>query len=197
MVLDAARAMAALGRAPRRSIRFALWGGEEQGLVGSMAYVRTHEADLVHCIANINTDGGSGHVRGFLTPGRHDVAAAMRPISQTLLAGLGAGALDESMRYAFQSDDGPFILNGIPALDLDPDEAKYEEVHHKASDTIDKVDRHDLAVGAAAVAIAAFAIADAAQPIAPHLDRQAIAAMLAAARMDRVLQMYGMWKPGS
>jgi carboxypeptidase Q len=197
MVLDAARAIAALGRAPRRSIRFALWGGEEQGLVGSMAYVRAHEAELVRCIANINTDGGSGHVRGFLAPGRHDVAAAMRPISQTLLAGLGAAALDESMRYAFQSDDGPFILNGIPALDLDPDEAKYEEVHHKASDTIDKVDPHNLAIGAAVVAIAAFAIADAAQPIAPHLDRHAIEAMLAAARMDRVLQLYGMWKPGS
>jgi hypothetical protein len=101
------------------------------------------------------------------------------------------------MRYAFQSDDGPFILNGIPALDLDPDDAKYEEVHHKASDTIDKVDRHNLAIGAAAVAIAAFAIADAAQPIAPHLDRHAIAAMLGAARMDRLLQMYGMWKPSS
>jgi hypothetical protein len=197
MVLDAARAMAALGRAPRRSIRFALWGGEEQGLVGSMAYVRAHEGELVRCVANINTDGGSGHVRGFLTPGRHDVAHAMRPISRTLLAGLGAAALDESMRYAFQSDDGPFILNGIPALDLNPDETKYDQVHHKASDTIDKVDRHDLAVGAATVAIAAFAIADAAQPIAPHLDRPAIAAMLAAARMDRVLQMYGMWKPGS
>jgi hypothetical protein len=197
MVLEAARAMAALGRAPRRSIRFALWGGEEQGLVGSMAYVRAHEAELVHCIANINTDGGSGHVRGFLTPGRHDVAEAMRPISQMLLASLGASALDETMRYAFQSDDGAFILNGIPALDLDPDETKYDEVHHKASDTIDKVDRHDLAVGAAAVAIAAFAIADAMQPIAPHLDRSAIAAMLGAARLDHVLRMYGMWKPGS
>jgi carboxypeptidase Q len=197
MVLDAARAIAALARSPRRSIRFALWGGEEQGLIGSMAYVRAHEAELAHCVANINTDGGSGRVRGFLTPGRHDVAVAMRPISQTLLAGLGAAALDESMRYAFQSDDGPFILNGIPALDLNPDEAKYEEVHHKTSDTIDKIDRHDLAVGAAAVAIAAFAIADAPQPIAPHLDRPAIAAMLAAARMDRVLQMNGMWKPGS
>lgn len=196
MVLDAARAIAALGHAPRRSIRFALWGGEEQGLLGSRAYVAAHQSDLARCIANVNTDGGSGRVLGFLTPGRQDVAAAMGPLSQMLLAGLGAADIDQTMRFAFQSDDGPFILNGIPVLDLNPDEVKYEEVHHKASDTIDKVDRLFLAVGAAAVAITAYAIADAAQPIAPHLDRAGVAAMLAAARMDRVLQIRGMWNPG-
>ncbi len=197
MVLDAARAIAALGRPPRRSIRFALWGGEEQGLVGSLAYVHAHDADLSHCIANINTDGGSGRVLGFLTPGRRDVAGALRPLSQALLANLGATEIDQSMRYAFQSDDGPFILHGIPALDLNPDDTKYEEVHHTASDTLDKVDRHDLAIGAATMAITAYAIADAERPIAPRLDRAAIAAMLAAARMDRVLEAEGLWKPGS
>ncbi len=197
MVLDAARAIAALGRPPRRSIRFALWGGEEQGLVGSLAYVRAHNADLSHCIANINTDGGSGRVLGFFTPGRRDVAGALRPLSQALLANLGATDIDQSMRYAFQSDDGPFILHGIPALDLNPDDTKYEEVHHTASDTLDKVDRHNLAIGAATMAITAYAIADAEQPIAPRLDRAAIAAMLAAARVDRVLEAEGLWKPGS
>ena len=196
MVLEAARALAALRTRPRRSIRFALWGGEEQGLLGSLAYVAAHEKELGRCIATINTDGGSGRVRGFVTPGRRDVAAAMRPLSAALLADLGATGIDPSMRYAFQSDNGPFILHGIPALDLNPAEAKYDEVHHKASDTIDTIDRHGLAVGAAAVAIAAYALADAERPIAPHLDRAGIAAMLAAARLDRELQIRGMWNPG-
>lgn len=195
MVLDAARAIAALGRPPRRSIRFALWAGEEQGLLGSFAYVAAHKNELARCVANVNTDGGSGHVRGFFAPGRPDVAAAMRPLSQSLLGGLGAADIDQSMRYAFQTDDGPFILEGIPALDLNPDEATYDDVHHKATDTLDKVDRHDLTVGTAAVALAAYAIADAAQPIAPHLDRAGVAAMLAAAHLDRVLQIRGMWNP--
>jgi len=197
MVLDAARAIAAFGRPPRRSIRFALWGGEEQGLVGSLAYVRAHEADLAHCLANVNTDGGSGRVLGFFTPGRRDVAAALRPLSQQLLADLGAADIDQSMRYAFQSDDGPFILQGIPALDLNPDDAKYEDVHHTPSDTIDKVDRRDLAIGAATIAIAAYAIADAEQPLARRLDHTAVGTMLAAAGMDRMLQLHGLWKPGS
>jgi carboxypeptidase Q len=197
MVLDAARAIAALGRPPRRSIRFALWGGEEQGLVGSLAYVRAHEAELSRCVANINTDGGSGRVLGFFTPGRRDVASAWRPVGQALLADLGAAGVDLSMRYAFQSDDGPFILRGIPAFDLNPDDTRYEDVHHTPSDTLDKIDRRDLAIGAATMAIAAYAIADAERPIAPQLNRAAVAAMLTAAHMDRVLQMYGLWTPAS
>jgi hypothetical protein len=196
MVIDAARAIAGLGRPPRRSIRFALWGGEEQGLLGSRAYVAAHAHELARCIAAINTDGGSGRVRGFLTPGRADVAEAMRPLSQALLRELSASGLDQSMRYAFQSDTGPFVLRGIPVLDLDPDEAPYEQVHHKAGDTIDKVSPRDLAVGTAAIAIAAYAIADAKRPIAGHLDRARVSRMLAAARMDRVLQLRGMWTPG-
>ena len=196
MVIDAARAIAGLGRPPRRSIRFALWGGEEQGLLGSQAYVAAHRHELRQCIAAINTDGGSGRVRGFLTPGRGDVAAALRPLSQALLEDLSATGLDQSMRYAFQSDTGPFVLHGIPVLDLDPDEAPYEQVHHTAADTIDKVGRRDLAIGTAVIAITAYAIADAERPIAKHLDRAGVARMLAAARMDRVLQLRGMWNPG-
>jgi Zn-dependent M28 family amino/carboxypeptidase len=195
MVLDAARAIAALGRPPRRSIRFALWGAEEQGLLGSLAYVDAHQSELARCVAVINTDGGSGRVRGFFVPGRKDVAAAMRPLSQALLADLGATGLDQSMRYAFQSDDGPFILHGIPVLDLDPDEAPYELIHHKSSDTLDKVNRHDLAVGAAVIAITAYALADSEQPIARQLDRAGVAAMLGESRL-KVLEVRGLWNRG-
>ena len=168
MVIDAARAIAALGRPPRRSIRFALWGGEEQGLLGSRAYVEAHRSELTRCIVVINTDGGTGRIRGFLTPGRPEVAEAMRPFSDTLLGGIGATGLDPSTRYAFQSDVGPFIVHGIPALDLDADEQPYEEIHHKTTDTLDRVNRRNLAVGTAAIAIAAYAIADAEQPFARH-----------------------------
>ncbi|MCC7417031.1 MAG: M20/M25/M40 family metallo-hydrolase [Acidobacteria bacterium] len=196
MVLDAARAIAALPTRPRRSIRFALWGGEEQGLLGSLAYVAAHAGELARCVATINTDGGSGRVRGFFTPGREDVAAAMRPLSRALLSDLGAAGLDPSMRYAFQTDVGPFILHGIPALDLDPDDVPYERVHHKANDVLDNVNRHDLSVGAAAVAIAAYAIADAPRPIAAALDRPGVGRMLVGAGLDRVLQLRGWWTPG-
>jgi carboxypeptidase Q len=195
-VLDAARAIAALGRPPRRSIRFALWGAEELGLVGSAAYVRAHAAEMERCTASLNTDGGTGRVLGWTAPGRADLSSAMRPLASAMLRDLGSTALDESLQYAFDSDVGPFILAGVPSLDLNPDDTEYEEVHHKATDTLERVNRSNLAISAATVAVTAYAIADAPMPIAPHVDERAVATMLAAAKMDGVLQLIGLWKPG-
>ena len=161
MVLEAARAIAALKRPPRRSIRFALWGGEEQGQIGSTAYVRAHAFELDRAVAALNTDAGTGRMIGWTAPGRADVVRAVRTLTKDFLEELGAGTFDESLRYAFQSDGAPFILAGIPTLDLNADDATYEAIHHKAADTVERVDVRALAAGAAAVAATAYAIADA------------------------------------
>ncbi|MCU1381648.1 MAG: peptidase family protein [Acidobacteria bacterium] len=161
MVLEAARAIAALKAPPRRSIRFALWGGEEQGQIGSSAYIRSHASELDHVVAYLNTDAGTGPIIGWTAPGREEVIRAVRPLTQDVLRDLGAASFDDSLRYAFQSDGAAFILAGIPTLDLNADDTKYEEIHHKAADTMDRVDAHNLAIAAAAVAATAYAIADA------------------------------------
>ena len=177
MVLEAARAIALLKLPPRRSIRFALWGGEEQGQLGSSAYARAHASELDRIVANLNTDAGTGRMIGWTAPGRGDLIHAVRPLTQDFLSELGAGTFDESLRYAFQSDGAPFILAGVPTLDLNADDTKYEEIHHKAADTIERVDARNLAVGAAALAATAYAIADAAGRVAPRLDRRAVKQM--------------------
>ena len=171
MVLEAARAIAAAKEPPRRSIRFALWGGEEQGQLGSGAYVLAHEAELNDCIANLNADAGTGRQIGWTSPGRVDVIDAVRPIVGPLLAPLGGVAFDSSMQYAFQSDGAPFIRSGIPLLDLNADDARYEGIHHKDTDNIDRVDARNLAIGAATVAATAFAVADAPVRIANRSTR--------------------------
>jgi carboxypeptidase Q len=177
MVLEAARAIASLKQPPRRSIRFALWAGEEQGQLGSNAYVEAHATELDRVVAVVNTDAGTGRVIGWTSPGRSDVVRGVVSLTREFLADLGAGTFDESLRYAFQSDGAAFILAGIPTLDLNSDDAVYEEIHHTAADTMDRVDAHNLAVGAAAVAATAYAIADAPARIAPRLDRRAVARM--------------------
>jgi carboxypeptidase Q len=174
MVLEAARAIAALPQPPRRSIRFALWGGEEQGQIGSTAYVRAHAFEQDRVVAYLNTDAGTGRTIGWTAPGRADVVRAARPLTRIILDELGAGTFDESLRYGFQSDGAPFILAGIPTLDLNSDDSQYEEIHHKATDTMDRVDVRNLALGAAAVAATAHAIAESAGRFAPHLDRRAV-----------------------
>ncbi|HEV2880431.1 MAG TPA: M20/M25/M40 family metallo-hydrolase [Pyrinomonadaceae bacterium] len=192
MVLEAARAIAALGTPPRRSIRFALWGGEEQGLLGSAAYVRAHARELKDCVAALNTDNGAGHPRGWKVEGREDVQAAMTPISKSLLAGLGGDSL--SPELSFDTDHGHFLLAGIPALDLWVDMEHYEDIHHKPSDTLDKIAAHNLIAGAAVVAVTAHALAERPARIAPQLKRDAVAALLKKANLEEFLKSVGVWK---
>src|SRR5262249_62425888 len=100
MVLDAARAIAALDQRPRRSIRLALWGGEEQGQLGSGEYAHAHAAELDDCVAVLNSDAGTGRLIGWTTPDRADVAAAGRPLLQPLQRVVGPIAAGPSLRYA-------------------------------------------------------------------------------------------------
>src|ERR1700724_2505227 len=73
MVIEAARAMKATGLRPRRTIRFTLFSGEEQGLLGSWAYVKTHRAELDKIRAVIIFDSGIGRVTGYSLGGRADI----------------------------------------------------------------------------------------------------------------------------
>ncbi len=192
-VLEVARAMMALGKAPKRSVRFALWGGEEEGLLGSYAYTQTHLSELGKCVAVLNTDNGSGHPKGWKVEGRQDLKVAMQPISDALLKDLSGG--DLSMETTYDTDHGPFMLQGVPALDLWVDETKYFEVHHKSSDTLDKIDPLDFKAGTAIVAATAWVVAESDKPIAGHLDHASVAEIIKGAKLEEMLTRVGVWKP--
>ncbi len=192
-VLEIGRALMALGKAPRRSVRLALWGGEEQGLLGSYAYTQTHKHELNECVAVLNTDNGAGHPKGWKVEGREDVKKAMQPWSDGLLKDLDGGEI--SMETTYNTDHGPFVLQGIPALDLLVDMTHYMEVHHKSSDTLDKVDALDFKAGEAIVAVTAYAIAQSETPIAPHIDHEAVREILKNAKLDDMVENVGVWKP--
>ena len=193
MVLEVARAIAALGQKPRRSIRFALWGGEEEGLLGSYAYTQAHLGELSKCVAVLNTDNGSGHPKGWKVESREDLKTAMQPISDSVLKDIGGG--DLSLETTYDTDHGPFMLQGIPVLDLWVDMKPYFEVHHKSSDTYDKVDPVDFKAGGAIVAATAWVVAQDPKPIAPHIDHAAVAQILKKAELDGLLTFVGQWKP--
>lgn len=192
-VLEVARAMTTLGKAPRRSIRFTLWGGEEQGLLGSYAYSIAHQNEMSRCVAVLNTDNGSGHPKGWKVEGRKDLKEAMQPWSDGLLKDLSGG--DLSLETTYDTDHGPFVLQGVPALDLWVDMAGYFPVHHKSSDTIDKVDALDFKAGEAIVAVTAYAVAQSDKPIAAHIDHKAVGDILKDAKLDDLLTYVGIWKP--
>lgn len=192
-VLEVGRALMSLQKAPRRSIRLALWGGEEQGLLGSYAYTQAHKSELDKCVAVLNTDNGAGHPKGWKVEGREDLKKAMQPWSDGLLKDLNGG--DLSTDTTFDTDHGPFLLQGIPALDLWVDMSHYMEIHHKSSDTLDKVDGLDFKAGEAIVAVTAYAIAESETPIAPHIDHAAVGEILKKTKLEELLEHVGVWKP--
>ena len=192
-VLEAARAMMAMGKAPRRSVRFALWGGEEQGLLGSYAYSLNHRKEMAKCVAVLNTDNGAGHPKGWKVEGRADLKQAMQPVSDALLRDMSGG--DLSLETTYDTDHGPFMLQGVPVLDEWVDMTKYFEVHHKSSDTLDKVDPLEFKADEAILAATAWALAESDKPIAPHIDHAAVGEILKNAKLDELLEEVGVWKP--
>ena len=189
-VIESARVMKGLNRPPRRTVRFVLFSGEEEGLLGSVAYVRQHTAELDKIDAVLVTDSGAEAARGWMLMGREDEKAPVEAL-KPLLSGLGADGLTADATFAFQSDHAPFEFRGVPELVLWTGTDKYDTLHHKASDTFDSVVQKDLAQGAAVVAVTAYAIADSPQPFAPHLSPAEVRGM---AEKSEMLSTYDYFK---
>jgi carboxypeptidase Q len=166
-VLETARAIQALGRPPRRTMRFILFGGEEQGLVGSNAYSKKHAADMGSIDAVLISDTGAQPSKGWYVMGREDEKQALSGV-EPLLAGLGSDNTSTATDFIFETDHAGFDVAGVPTLVLWNGIDKYFKLHHQASDSFDSVVQADLTQGVATTAATAYAIADSAQPFAPH-----------------------------
>ena len=111
MVIDAARVIHASGTIPRRSIRFVLFTGEEQGMLGSAAYARAHRAELDDMDAAIIFDSGIGRVTGYSLSGRKDVADAVK---QALEPTKSMNANEITFDAEIGTDNFDFLLEGVP-----------------------------------------------------------------------------------
>ncbi len=158
-VLEAARILKSVAIKPRRTIRFVFFSGEEQGLLGSRAYIEEHRSELDGLRAAVIMDSGAQTPRGFKIHGRSDVEASAR----TVLAPLSSlGASGVGLDASFDMDHGPFLAEGVPVFTLWVDDGEYDTHHHAVSDTLDKVDPRMLALDTAVMATTAYRLADAA-----------------------------------
>ncbi len=157
IVLEAARTIVASGVKPKRTIRFVLFTGEEQGLHGSRAYVEQHKDELPRTAAAIVHDTGSGSVRGVGT----GTWPAHRLILERELAGLRAiGVTDFTRPPMGGSDHMSFARAGVPGFMLVQDTTLYTYTHHTQADTLDAVIEPNLVQGAQAMAVTAMRIAN-------------------------------------
>jgi carboxypeptidase Q len=190
MVIDVARAIHASGVVPRRSIRFALFTGEEQGMLGSWAYAKAHRHELDKMTAAIVFDDGIGRVTGYSLGGRKDVAAAVRDAIAPVQS-LGANSL--TLDADVGTDNFDFLLEGVPTLVANQEPANYMLNYHAQSDTYDKVDIDELKKHVAIAAVTAFGIADRPERIGPRQSRAEIEQLMKETGLDHQLQHNGLW----
>jgi carboxypeptidase Q len=174
-VLEAARILKSLNVTPRRTIRFAFFSGEEQALLGSRAYVATHERELDGLRAVIIMDAGAQAPLGLQIHGRTDLAATLERLVAPL-ASLGAARVFPEAD--FDEDCAPFVVAGVPAFLLRVEEGDYDVHHHAITDTLDKVDPRLLALDTAVMAVAAYSLAVAADPPGRRLPAAEAAALM-------------------
>lgn len=159
VMIEVMRILKALNLRLDRTVRLALWGGEEQGLLGSRAYVKQHFADpdtmalkaeYERLSGYFNMDNGSGRIRGVYLQGHE----AMRPLFEQWLAPFrDLGVTTITIRNTGGTDHLSFSRVGLPGFQFIQDQLAYETVtHHTSADTIDHVVPADLMQAAAVIA---------------------------------------------
>lgn len=161
--MEAARLLIAAGAKPERTIRFVLWTGEEQGLLGSKGYVDAHAEEMDGISAVLVHDGGTNYLSGI------GVTPEMKPQAEQVFAPVMKLA-PEAMPFAIRdakslepggSDHSPYIRKGVPGFFWDQaGESDYRHVHHTQHDTLDAVVPEYQRHSAMVVAIAALNLAN-------------------------------------
>jgi carboxypeptidase Q len=190
LVIDALRAIKASGLQPRRSMRFILFSGEEEGLLGSHAYVRAHRNELDKAAGMAVWDSGSGKTTGFSLGGRKDlvetVTAMVAPLQQ-----FGATTLTTDMSWG--TDHFDFMLEGVPTFMANQQEANYLINYHAMSDTFDKVDMEQLKKHVAEAAYLSFTLANGTERVGPRYTRAQIEQAMHETHADELMKIFGMW----
>ena len=174
-MMEAMRIIKALGIQPKRTIRIALWGGEEQGLYGSRGYAEQYLYDAKKRKAlsgydkfalYLNMDNGSGRFRGIYLE-ENDQAVPFFEAWKKPLESLGFKTL--SPRKTGSTDHVTFNRLGLPAFQFIQDDLEYNRTYHTVMDTYERLSLEDLKIDAVIAAWIALnaAMDDARIPVRP------------------------------
>lgn len=157
VVLETARILAKSGVTPKRTIRFVLFSGEEQGLHGSRAYVEKYKDEMPRTSAALVHDTGTGKVIGLNAGSR----AALKPLLEKELASLKELGLSDFNAPALGgSDHASFERVGVPGFLFRQEFADYRFTHHSQADTLDRAREPDLIQSVQVAAVAAMRLAN-------------------------------------
>jgi carboxypeptidase Q len=167
VMMEAARILKAIGVKPRRTIRVALWSGEEQGLLGSKAYVREHfgtaenpKPEFATFNGYFNVDSGTGRVRGASVFGPPEAATVVREAFAPFRDFGVMGAVATRGRVAGGTDSASFNEAGLPGIGLGQDPIEYGSyTWHTNLDTYERILEEDVKKSAIAIAAAVYHLA--------------------------------------
>ena len=173
MMLEAIRILATLHVQPRRTIRVALWSGEEEGLLGSLAYVQQHfgsfenqKPEYAKLDAYFNIDSGTGKPRGAGVFGPATAADMIRETMMPFQDWGFMGAVASDSRRTGGTDSTSFNNAGLPGIGLSQDPFDYGSfTHHTNLDTYERIYEEDVREGAVEIASAVYAVAMADQMV--------------------------------
>jgi len=192
-VLASAEAIVRSGMRPRRTIRFVLFTGEEQGLDGSFAYTKQHKTEMANHLGNLVLDNGQGPVKEFMLGGRDDVVASFRPFAQSLSSIRNISVND---KVESGTDTLPFSMAGLPGINMDQDSPDYKYTHHSSADALEAVKPEVLAQNATLMALAAYWITDRPERFASPWPAEKTANMLRAQGQYEMLNAFHIWPFG-
>jgi len=168
-VMEAMRILKAIGAAPRRTIRVALWGGEEQGLLGSKAWVAQHLEGDANAAARakldvyFNIDNGTGKIYGWYLQSMESVRALFDSWLEPMKS---VGARRNVIEPVGSTDHLSFINAGVPGFNPIQDYSNYDvRTHHTNMDTVERLDVNDIRQAAAVMAWFAYSAAMRDEPI--------------------------------
>ena len=190
MVIEAARAMHALGLKPRRTIRFVLFTGEEQGMWGSAGYVHRHAAEMDRHNAIVVFDVGTGRTTGFFLNGREDLR---RPLDHALAGIAGLEAADNPIDGIDGTDNFDFLLSGVPNLVANQDAAPYLPPYHAESDTVDRVNTRELRANTAIASSLVWWLAEDPERFGRRLSRDEVRKLITDTKLDTQMKAFGQW----
>jgi carboxypeptidase Q len=156
-----ARLLTRVGIQPKRTIRFVLYSGEEQGLYGSRGYVEQHVGELDKISVVFNHDNGTNYLRGISVTSAmlEDFRAVFAPV-QRLDPARGFEVGETRGLRPGPSDHSPFVTAGVPAFHWFQAKDGYRRLHHTQYDTLEEVDNADQTHSTLVVAMAAVGFAN-------------------------------------
>ena len=167
VMMEAARILKAIGAQPRRTIRIALWSGEEQGLLGSKAYVKEHfgtaeepKPEHANFAGYINIDTGTGRIRGLTVFGPLEAGTVLRKVVAPF-SDLGvAGAITTNSRRTGGTDHTSFNAAGLPGIGTQLDPMEYQShTWHTNLDTYERISEDDVKTQAMVIAAVVYDLA--------------------------------------